>query len=380
MGVGSTARINGKPGTPSESFKYDVTIGVAGAPALHLAIVLVLIAALAVILLSCEIFTNGVEWLGLRLGLAETATGSVLAAVGTAMPETIIPLIAIFLGTETQGEEIGEGAILGAPFMLGTLAMFIGGVAVWYGYKRGKRKPTLKLRRDHAERDMKYFMVAYSLALLTGLLGLNEDLRNGYVNTGVAMILLVAYGIYIHKTLKDEETEKGNSCPDLYVCKLCNLNPAKGRIGLVLIVLQVLAALIGIIAGAKIFVVEVEEVSTAVGLSPIILAFLIAPIATELPEKFNSVLWYMRSKDTLGFGNITGAMVFQSSIPVSIGLLFTDWKLEPINIASIVIAMLSSAWLFFSIRRNNGISYKVMLASGSLYLLYIVLLLVFEAG
>lgn len=347
---------------------------------MHLSIVLVLIAALAVILLSCQVFTNGVEWLGLRLGLAETATGSVLAAVGTAMPETIIPLIAIFLGTETQGEEIGEGAILGAPFMLGTLAMFIGGIAVWYGYSRGKRKPYLKLRKDHAERDMKYFMIAYSLALLTGILGLSEDFRNTYINMGVAMILLLAYGFYLHRTLKDEETEKGNSCPDLYVCKICEINPAKGRFGLVLIILQVVAALIGIIAGAKIFVTEIEEVSLAVGISPIILAFLIAPIATELPEKFNSVLWYLRSKDTLGFGNITGAMVFQSCIPVSIGLLFTSWKLEPINIASIMIAMLSSAWLYFSIRRNNGISYRVMLASGSLYAVYIALLFVLETG
>ena len=367
------------PGYSSESFKYGAAIGVAGARALHLSIVLILIAALAVILLSCEIFTNGVEWLGLRLGLAETATGSVLAAVGTAMPETVIPLIAIFLGTEAQGEEIGEGAILGAPFMLGTLAMFIGGIAVWYGYSRGKRKPHLKLRKDHAERDMKFFMLAYSLALLTGIMGLNEDFRIAHVNTAVAMVLLLAYGFYIHRTLKDEETEKGNSCPALYVCKICDINPAKGRYGLTLIILQVIAALIGIIAGAKIFVTEVEEVSLAVGVSPMILAFLIAPIATELPEKFNSVLWYLRSKDTLGFGNITGAMVFQSCIPVSIGLLFTSWILEPINIVSIVIALLSSAWLFFAIRHNKGISYKVMLASGSLYVVYLVLLFVIGA-
>lgn len=344
---------------------------------MHLSVVLLLLAGLAVILLSCEVFTNGIEWLGRRLGLAETATGSVLAAIGTAMPETIIPLIAIFLGTESQGEEIGEGAILGAPFMLGTLAMFVGGVAVWYGSKRGFRKPHLKLRKDHAERDMKFFMIAYSLALITGVVGLNESLRVSYLNYGVAMALLVAYGFYLHRTLKDEATEKGNTCPALYMCRITKVDPEAGRLGLSLIILQVIAALIGIIVGAKIFVNEVEEVSFSVGVSPMILAFLIAPIATELPEKFNSVIWYLRSKDTLGFGNITGAMVFQSCIPVSIGLLFTSWKLEPINIASIVIAMGSSLWMFYSIRRSGGISYKVMLASGSLYVLYIVLLIAF---
>jgi len=341
----------------------------------EVAVIGILIASLAIILISCEIFTNGIEWLGLRLGLADTATGSILAAVGTAMPETIIPLIAIFLGTEEQGEEIGEGAILGAPFMLGTLAMFIGGLAVWYGHKKGRRSDHLKLRKDHAERDIKYFMAMYTVALLAGLLGIQTYFDKGPINYILAGGLLIAYGLYMHRTLKDESEEKENSCPALYACKLCRVNPERGRIGMALIVLQVIAALLGIIIGAKFFVTEVEEVSMAVGVSPIILAFLIAPIATELPEKFNSVIWYLRSKDTLGFGNITGAMVFQSSFPVSIGLLFTDWHLEMINIASIIIALAASGWMFYCVRRKGGISYRTMLASGSLYAIYIVLLI-----
>ena len=337
--------------------------------------VVVLLVALAIILVSCEVFTNGVEWLGLRLGLAETATGSILAAVGTAMPETIVPLIAIFLGSKEQGEEIGEGAILGAPFMLGTLAMFIGGVAVMYAYRKGRRPPQLKLRRDHAERDMKYFMVMYSVALLAGLIGLQTFFDGGPLNYGLAVILLAAYVFYLRRTLKDEKTEKENTCEALYLCRAFGGDAGNGRAGFAMIVMQVIASLIGIIIGAKFFVDGVSEVATSVGISSITLAFLIAPIATELPEKFNSVIWYLRSKDTLGFGNITGAMVFQSSIPVSIGLLFTDWKLEVINVASILIALGASGWMFYSIRQKGGISYKVMLASGSLYILYILLLI-----
>jgi cation:H+ antiporter len=343
----------------------------------ELAVIGILIASLAIILISCEVFTNGIEWLGLRLGLAETATGSILAAVGTAMPETIIPMIAIFLGTEAQGEEIGEGAILGAPFMLGTLAMFIGGLAVWYGHKKGLRSDHLVVRKDHAERDIRYFIGMYTVALVAGLLGVQTYFDQGSINYFLAAVLLLAYFVYLHRTLKDEAEEKENSCPQLYMCRLCAVNPEKGRSGMVLIVLQVIAALLGIIIGAKFFVTEVEEVSIAIGTSPIVLAFLIAPIATELPEKFNSVIWYLRSKDTLGFGNITGAMVFQSSFPVCIGLLFTDWHLEMINIASIVIALVASGWMLYCIRSKGGISYRTMLASGSLYVIYIVLLVFF---
>ncbi len=347
---------------------------------LELVTILGLILGLIVILLSCEVFTNGIEWLGVRLGLAETATGSVLAAVGTAMPETIVPLIAIFLGGKVEGAEVGVGAILGAPFMLGTLAMFIGGVTVYYGHRKGHRKAHLVLRKDHAERDMKHFMAMYSLALLAALLGLQTAFDAGPANIFIAIILLLVYGYYLRRTLTDEKSEKSNTCPALYLCRLTGVDEAKGRLGFLMIVFQVLAALLGIIIGARIFVSEVEMVSSAAKIPPMILAFLIAPIATELPEKFNSVIWYLRGKDTLGFGNITGAMVFQSSIPVSIGLLFTTWDIQPINVASMLIALAASGWMFYSINRRGGITYKVMLVSGSLYILYIVMLAVLGSG
>src|SRR5450432_3766094 len=91
---------------------------------------LLLAAAFAVILVGAELFTNAVEWFGHLLGLSEGAVGSVLAAVGTALPETMIPLVAIVFGAGSRSDAVGIGAILGAPFMLATLAMFVTGLAV----------------------------------------------------------------------------------------------------------------------------------------------------------------------------------------------------------------------------------------------------------
>ena len=97
--------------------------------------VVLLVGSLALILFGAELFTNGIEWFGHKLNLAEGAVGSVLAAVATAMPETLIPLIAIvgpivFGGGTPHSAEVGVGAILGAPFMLSTLAMFVTGAGV----------------------------------------------------------------------------------------------------------------------------------------------------------------------------------------------------------------------------------------------------------
>ncbi len=98
--------------------------------------ILLLIISLLTILVSAEIFTNSIEVLGKKLSLSQAVVGSILAAVGTALPETILPFVAILLHGGDVGRHIGMGAILGAPFMLATLAFFLVGIAVIVGFIR----------------------------------------------------------------------------------------------------------------------------------------------------------------------------------------------------------------------------------------------------
>ena len=80
---------------------------------------LLLLISFAIILSGALLFTNAVEWLGHRLQLGEGAVGSLLAAVGTAMPETLIAIVALLDATE-GADQVAIGAIVGAPFLLGT--------------------------------------------------------------------------------------------------------------------------------------------------------------------------------------------------------------------------------------------------------------------
>ncbi|MFC6960947.1 hypothetical protein ACFQL7_17990 [Halocatena marina] len=52
------------------------------------------------------------------------------------------------------------------------------------------------------------------------------------------------------------------------------------------------------------------------------------PLSTERPEKFNSDLWVSRDMDTLALGNRTGAMAFQGTLSVTLGILFASWSLS----------------------------------------------------
>ena len=123
----------------------------------------------------CVVFTNAVEHLGKIYNLNEGAVGSILAAVGTALPETIVPLVAI-LGaylahTDVNvGKEIGIGAILGAPFLLSTLAMFVTGLAVVAFWKLGKRERKMSANYVVMFRDLKFFFFSYTLAIVAGFI------------------------------------------------------------------------------------------------------------------------------------------------------------------------------------------------------------------
>ncbi|MHB8604182.1 MAG: sodium:calcium antiporter, partial [Thermoplasmatota archaeon] len=135
---------------------------------------LLLVVSFVFILLSSELFTRGVEWLGWRLRLHEGAVGSVLAAVGTALPETMIPIIAVAgalssgAGARATAADIGIGAILGAPFLLATIALGVIAVGI-YAYRRKGDHGSLKVDGPHARRDLRFFLLGYSLAAIAAL-------------------------------------------------------------------------------------------------------------------------------------------------------------------------------------------------------------------
>jgi cation:H+ antiporter len=118
--------------------------------------------------------------------------------------------------------------------------------------------------------------------------------------------------------------------------------------------------------------VRAVHVALASGVSALILATIISPIATELPEKFNSVIWVRQRKDTLALGNITGAMVFQSSIPTSIGILFTDWSLNPHALAAGIAAIAASFFAWAELRISKKLTPYSLMAGIIFYIGFLI--------
>jgi cation:H+ antiporter len=333
-----------------------------------------LVLSLAAILGAAILFTNAVEIMGDRLNLGAGAVGSVLAAVGTALPETMIPLVAIFgallfgSGGAAAGE-IGIGAILGAPFLLATLALFIVGAAALVYKDRRETGSEITADRQTAVPDLVFFLLCFTPATAAGILSLPLLLK-----IGLSVLLLVAYVLYVVRTVK-----KGGEAEEDIPARL-TLWPYRSQGPTWAVAVQLIGTIIVMGLGAHFFVEAVEHLSKSVGISAGLISLVLAPLATELPEKFNSVIWLRDNKDTLAIGNITGAMVFQSTIPVSVGVLFTPWRLDFISAVAAIFAILSSIVFLGFLLRKAPLRAFYMLGAGSLYIVFVVTAIVYLAG
>jgi cation:H+ antiporter len=328
-----------------------------------------LLVMLVIILIAAEVFTNALEHLGERLGISEGVTGSLFAAVGTAMPESMVPILAFFAGGSNPeiNEEIGVGAILGAPLMLSTLSLFLMTLSV---LNRRGLAGHLRPERTGLTRDLNFFLVAFVIA--AGALFVPHEVKA--VQSLLAMLMLVIYFVYVLMTVRASAdlVRNGHATEahkEMYLC----------RVGLpdnmIVVVLQIALGLALLILGAKGFIHGVEQASIHLGVSALFLSLLIVPIATELPEKVNSILWIRRGKDTMAFGNITGAMVFQGTVLPAIGLLLTPWEPRKEVLFGIVVALAASAWLRYCLAQGQLVVWQLML-NGMLYVGYIVAMVI----
>ena len=327
-----------------------------------------LIFMLFVILIAAEVFTNALEHLGERLKISEGVTGSLFAAVGTALPETMVPLLAIFAGTGNTkvNEEIGVGAILGAPLMLSTLSIFL--MALSVAKKRGLQGH-FNPERTGFVRDLNFFLGAFALSGVALFVPHDTPLLRG----ALAFTMVLIYFVYILLTLRASAAlvKEGHATEADHKMFLARVGLPQN---MATIILQLALGLGLLVGGAEGFIHGVEQASTQFGISALLLSLMIIPLATELPEKVNSILWIRRHKDTLAFGNITGAMVFQGTLLPAIGVMLTPWAPQREVLAGIVITLIASIWLRAMLARGQ-LRVWHLAVNGVLYITYLAIAL-----
>jgi cation:H+ antiporter len=297
---------------------------------------LLFLGALALIAAASELFTNAIEWAGHLLHLGSGATGSLLAALGTALPETMVVIVALAGGAADSGQ-IATGAVLGSSFLLLTLGGAITGVALLT--RAGA--PHLRVGPAQIRRDLGVFLSAFGCAVASTLLSRPERVV-------VGVLLLLLYAGYARSTLAERTVARGAPEP---------LHFIRWRTGpppWAMVAAQVLTGAILLAVGSGLFVDAIHSAATGLGLSALLVAIVAVPLATELPECLNSVLWIRSGDDGLAIGNVAGAAAFQACVLGFVGISFTTWKLGSAGLLCAACAFATGLYLLGLLRGGRA--------------------------
>jgi cation:H+ antiporter len=324
--------------------------------ALILTLALFLGSAIA-IYLSCEFFVNGVEWVGHRLNVSQTATGTILAAFGTALPESVVTFVAVAFGQTPAERDIGVGAALGGPLALSTLAYGVVGLTL-IGSRRLRvaRKTTVDADVRRLSHDQGWFLCIFLCKLLLGLVAFPGKQWFGF-------LFLAAYALYVWKELRTEGSVGESEELSPLKIRPHDRNPAFFWAGL-----QTGLALVVIFVASRIFVSQLDVIGPWLGLPPQFVALLLSPIATEMPETMNAIIWVRQGKERMALANISGAMMIQATIPAACGLLGTPWLFDRPLILAGFITVAAVVFLLLMFRGGAVTGRRLALAS----LLYLV--------
>jgi cation:H+ antiporter len=327
---------------------------------LHVAL---LLGCAVVIYLACEWFVNAVEWLGVRLQVGPVAVGTILAAAGTALPESVVTLVAVLFGDKRTGAQIGVGAALGGPLVVGTIAYAVVGVMLLLVRGRSGRGLTAAPggaplsdseiaapaaatqgrtgldRIDHRRlgRDQTWFLAVFVVKIGLGLVAFA-------LKPWLGLVFFAVYALYFWREVSgDDESATGEDLEPL------KLQPGRTTPGTAAVLVQTAATLVVIFAASQLFVRQLEWAGPALGLPAAVVALLLSPVATELPEIMNAIIWVRQGKIELATANISGAMMIQATVPSGIGLLFTPWLFDrPLVLAgaATLASIVYLNWLF----------------------------------
>ena len=309
------------------------------------------------IYVACEYFVNAVEWCGKHMNLGATAVGTVLAAFGTALPESAVTLTAVAFGKTPQARDIGVGAAMGGPLVLATIAYGVVGLALWLNQRRLKRA-------DHAVRADSRRLAGDQLAFLAiFVVKVGLGLVAFALKPWLGALFLAAYALYVWREIRFADTSDEDE-DELEPLKVKPGNPSLFWAGL-----QACAAL-GVIAFAShLFVGQLEAIGQVAGLSPHLVALLLSPVATELPETMNAIIWVRQGKERLALANISGAMMIQATIPSALGIIFTPWRFDATLMVSGLVTAIAIVvlWKMF---RSGKVDSRALTAIGLLYGLF----------
>jgi len=297
-----------------------------------------------------EWLVDGAKKLSIRLGISPFTVGLTVVALGLAAPEVVTTLI-------SNDPQIVIGSIVGSN--IANIGIAIGIAAIIY--------PVFCMYSE-----IKYDIIIMFAAVLivsamalTGSLGLIEGL-----------ILLVGMCLFILYTLK--HTKKT-------VCTVCKQGETEEGVveeslktPMWKCVLLVVAGIILLFVGVTAFIDGAKELAGMLGVPQLMTGLVIVAFGVCLPELCVCITAASRHENEILVSNIIGSVVFNCFFALGVGVIYTPVTVTYFTMTfHLPVMIMMSLLLMFFIRSSSRISRLQGAVLVSVYLLYVLLMVIF---
>ncbi|HXK35137.1 MAG TPA: calcium/sodium antiporter [Candidatus Paceibacterota bacterium] len=311
--------------------------------------ILVFIASMAALVKGADWFLKSAEKIGLAAGLSPFIIGVTIVGIGTSFPELISSLAATF----KDATEIVAANVVGSN--IANILLIVGFAAVL-----GRR---LVVTKNLIDLDLPLLAINTVIFLGTAW--------DGVINFSEAILLLLAYGIYLLYTIFHKEEGEH----ELHGKKLPSRRERRAHLidkELIekpkLVVMDFIwlgFGLLGLVIGAKYLIDAVIELSKLLNIATGVITISAVALGTSLPELIVSAKAALQKKSEVAIGNIFGSNVFNALIVIGIPALIKDIRFDEPTFLLGLPTMIAATLLFVI----SGISRRIHLWEGSFYLL-----------
>jgi len=233
-----------------------------------------LLAGLALLLLSGEFLVRGGVSLAGHFRLSPMVVGLTIISFGTSAPELVISLDAAIEGHPA----ISLGNVIGSN--ISNLALVLA-LTVIISPFFVKRKEII---------DDMIIMTGASILLFIMLLDFKLSRFEG-------IILVIMLAAYIYRSIRNDKREYRYS-------------PTEKKYSLSLSVIIIVLSSLGLVAGASMLVKSASTIATMLGVSERIISVSIIAVGTSLPELATSMIAAFRKERGISIGNVVGSNIF----------------------------------------------------------------------
>lgn len=269
--------------------------------------------------LASWILSYGAEHLSEKFGAK--FVGRVLLSIATTLPEIAIVIYAAAQGS--FGIAIGSG--LGSNLLMMTLGLAI---MLIIATTRLSKAPLKQIDVSTFKNDMIFLILAAIISFVLFLDGFN------YIDAFIFMGLFAGYIILSLYEMKKENREKisnknisensnnNNNNHDLIVEQDISNDTNDDKKKFLKAIGTFFLGAIGILFGAEPFIHSLEGLSVEIGISAVVLAVIISPIAGEMPEKISMMLLARKGAAgaSIAIANVLGSKILNNTLLLAVAV------------------------------------------------------------